>query len=519
MGADQIWRDYITEGVPASGAFLPVKSEIRAWARSLATTYVTLAAAASANLSSLAVGATVATLGRTIEGTGGATHIKLAAAPGVVTAKHFQSSDGSWFGQISAAVAGAEAYGVKGDGSVETTAMQFVADEAAGRDISLNVNPLVVSLTNSRGSRFTGPGKILKNATQGGQYQLNSYADRYPLFIGKEYLYRLFLRIRNGGTLTGFIYGDSTVATLASGSGFAGVVGEPQLLIPRMLSRKGVRNPISMTNRGVGGTKISDMSALGDVGVGASDIFFVKYGINDAADGLLGFATNLRAKMAAIRSLNGFSTVDNLTIVLIGPNATFDPQHGRASNWHEDLRGIYEAAARDYRCAYFDTYAYMREIEWAATAAGGQMMDNAFANGQGVHPKEIMQQLIYGKLIDEMIGFSDLNLYDSNSLTGLTMLNSWVGASGYQTPYASMDRDGWVTLGGVVSGGIPTSGAAIAQVPTGFKPSSGIDVWSCKTSAGVCGIRVNPATGNIEQHDGSASTTFTSLNGIRYPTR
>ena len=38
--ADQVWRDYITDGVPSSGAHKPVKSEIREWAGDLEDTVI-----------------------------------------------------------------------------------------------------------------------------------------------------------------------------------------------------------------------------------------------------------------------------------------------------------------------------------------------------------------------------------------------------------------------------------------------------------------------------------------------
>ncbi|MBY4728631.1 MULTISPECIES: phage tail fiber protein [Burkholderia] len=405
-------------------------------------------------------------------------------------------------------------------GVKDYAAPQQAVDASGGSPVVLptGTSVVVTSLSNPLGSQFVGGGAILKPASQGGLVQINSYGDDGKVFVGKEYLYRLYLRIKQGGMLKGFIYGDSTAATAANGGGYAGPNFEPQVLIPEFLVRaKGIRNNMSFTNRGVGGTRVAQMNAIPDIDQvgGTTDIFFIKYGINDAQDGISGFASNLRSKLAEIRS-NPYGTVQNLSIVLVGPTATYDPQHGRASPWYERLRGIYLSAARDYQCAYFDSYAYMRDISWAA----GYMMSDDFGNGQGVHPTELMQTQVWGGLIDAMMGESDITPYVSDEWRSLTMLDGWspyVGGGGFASPGASMSRDGWVSLRGLVTGGTVSSGTSIAQLPAGMWPYV-IEMFECTTASGRCSLRVN-TNGNIEQQDGYANATFTSLSGIRFKAR
>lgn len=496
-------------------------------------------------------------------------------------------ASGAWVRQYDGALK-PRWFGAVGDGStLDTTPVQATVDHTPNEGVieTEGLTYLVTSLTNTYGKRFIGGGGIVQtDATHGGTVRLDSYSDHGKTFFGKEYLYRLFLRIRNGGTLTGYIYGDSTVARLAStitgsisgttltvtdagtatlaigtrlssvtgtptitayGTGFGGTgtytisssltLGsttitadnggqvadanfESQVLLSEYLIRaKGIRNDMVLTNRAIGGTQVSDMSALQDIDTagGTTDIFFIKYGINDAAAGLAGFASNLRSKLSAIRASSGYATVDNLAIVLVGPNATYDPGHGRSSTWYEQLRGIYVQAARDYQCAYFDTYAYLRDIDWAATAAGGLMMTNDFADGQAVHPKEIMQDMIWGGLVDQMIGESEITPYVSDAWQLLPLNNGWsTHGGGYAGAYASMSRDGWVTLKGLIDPGTVGAGTAVATLPQSYMYPVEAELFTVVTSGGQCNVQIN-TSGAITQFDALASG-FLSLSGIRF---
>lgn len=374
----------------------------------------------------------------------------------------------------------------------------------------------VTGVDNQYGIEFEGGGELLIAAPQGGVYAQNSYGDRFQRFIGKEYLYRLFLRLQVGGTLSMFIYGDSTAATAGNGGGYAGAAFEPQQLITDYMIRvKGVRNPIACVNRAVGGTRVAQMNAIPDIDEagGTTDVFWIKYGINDIQDGLEGFKNNLRAKLAEIRA-RPHGTVDQLSIILVGPNAIYDPQHFRSSQWMEQIRGIYVAAARDFKCAYFDAYGAMRDANWMP----GTMLSDDWGNKQGVHPRSIFQNMIWGWLIDEMMGDAEMFPYSSNVWQALTPLNGWEYYGG-STPgyYASMSRDGWVSVRGTMKNGTVGANVKVAQLPASLTPVY-TQIFPCGSASGPCLLRVNP-DGSIDQADTNSSATYIDLSGIRFQIR
>lgn len=409
-------------------------------------------------------------------------------------------------------IAGADPTGV----AINSGPVNHAASIAGFREIDLAGGTYLVdgAYSNPVGRPFVN-GAIVKAAPQGGRVRVNSYADAGKHFIGMEYLYRLFLRSRNGPVINGYIYGDSTSATAANGGGYAGTAFEPQNLIPKLASKYGNFKFI-LTNRAVGGTGVLDMNAVPDIDVvnGSTDLFIIKYGINDSAYGLDNFAAYLRSKLSGIRSSSGFGAVSALSIILIGPNATHDPEHNRSNVWYEQIRGIYEQAARDYKCAYFDAYGYMRDVEWAAAANGGLMMDDPYANGQGIHPKEIMQTMLWGKLVDYVFGSSAMLPYAERGWENLTMLNGWQAyGPGFAPPQARM-VNGTIEVRGLMKGGTVGANTAVASLPFGMIPKYG-EIFSVG-SAGVspCFLRVS-TNGNIEQHN-AASADYTSLAGIRF---
>lgn len=298
---------------------------------------------------------------------------------------------------------------------------------------------------------------------------------------------------------------------VSNGGGFAGPAGEPQNLIQRLLKRAGVRNPMVFRNLGLAGTKVSDMDAVPyiDTVTGLTDLFVIKYGINDAADGFEAFAAALNAKLAAIRAIPQ-GRVDQLTIILVGPNSTFNPPIAHDQRFYERIRGIYENAARTHKCFYFDVYAEFRDVTW--TFGGGL----AYMDAQGIHPAEPMQIDIWSAVMNAVLKDGDLALYNNPGRIGLTFANGWASyGSGFQPGYAALSDDGWVDVGGFIKGGTITGGTLLATLPAEAYYPSFSDVFTCKTETGVCGVRVQ-IDGGIYLQDASASATWTSLSGIRF---
>lgn len=242
--------------------------------------------------------------------------------------------------------------------------------------------------TNPYGIDLAGAGAIMEqfSAYDGTYYrQVNSYANNLsgPHVIGKEYLYHIWNKLIAGGnnTLNTFVYGDSTVA---GGNGESSTL-LIQNLFPNMGYWHGLPLPIAVTNRAVGGTSMTDMSLGTDLSGGTADLFIIKYGINDGsktyATRLATYVTALRSMLATIRAhANG--TLEELSIVLVGPTSTYDAVNQRDTYWYEQLRGPLVQAARDYQCMYIDAYAMLQDARYSA----GLDMDAPYSDDRTVHP-------------------------------------------------------------------------------------------------------------------------------------
>jgi lysophospholipase L1-like esterase len=276
--------------------------------------------------------------------------------------------------------------------------------------------------TNPNGVRLTGDGKVLLPET-GGFRQLNTYADR-DLLVGREYLYRAFRRLSlgpAGGTaqLKMFVYGDSTVEGYVAAPASIATGFLVQNLLPVLFAQQGVHN-VSVTNRGVSSTSWTHLDAIPDLGA-ATDLIIIKYGINDGVP-TTGVTTIkqridrmsalIRSKLAAIRA-DAFGDLDSLSILLVGPNSTNDTPNGRNEEWYEQVRNVYVQAARDYQCAFFDTYAYMRD----ARAAPLLWMDEPWADGRTVHPLDVANVWIWGKVIGECFPREEVAYWATNNFS------------------------------------------------------------------------------------------------------
>lgn len=353
-------------------------------------------------------------------------------------------------------LASVEDYGATAGASDNLAFVQAAIDAAQrgdsilvpdGRRYNVSAAP-----NNSKGVRFVGTGKIVAPTPIS---QVNTYRYDRPVAINKEHLYRVYEVIQNTNrAIQCFAYGDSTIA---GGLPYIDWGFFLQALLPDMVSARGVRNYFNVTNRGVGGSNITAWNPLPDIGgMSGADLVIVKYGINDAfpdATRLDTFESTLRAKLAQIRAQLG-GDVTSCAILLVGPNAVWDEDFdARNSRWFESLRSIYEAAARDYKCAYFDTYAYLLDASYAA----GKWLDKPnVGNNTALHPKNIGQSWIWGAIVDWMFGDSEVMRWSTNKFHNKSQYFGFPKAStayypnNYdpgQTLEVALSADGWPVNG------------------------------------------------------------------------
>ncbi|HEX2416964.1 MAG TPA: hypothetical protein VHJ83_02395 [Micromonosporaceae bacterium] len=96
--------------------------------------------------------------------------------------------------------------------------------------------------------------------------------------------------------------------------------------------------------------------------------------------------------------------------------------------------------------------------------------------------------------------------------------NGWQNYGGGFTPAGyTMTEDGWVRLRGLVSGGATTQ--PITVLPTGYRPMT-VHIFAAKIfGTGACGrVDVRPDGTVIGPYSGDVSATWTSLDGICFPT-
>lgn len=294
-----------------------------------------------------------------------------------------------------------------------------------------------------------------------GSYQINTYADDDKIHVGREYMYRIYNRLKNGGDgLRFFAFGDSTMEGPA-GWPDGGTPWESfwQSMFPRLGTLKGLYLPVIAENKAIGGTRLPQMDALPYV-TETADCFIIKYAINDASIGngrLDVFAQALDEKLREIREKE-FGSVYDLSIILVGPNSTFDPPFGRTSEWYERLRGIFVAAARKWKCAFFDTYAYMQDSSWAA----GAWLDSPFPDNpkRGVHPEMIGYAWIWGEIFNWIFPDEVAHQWRRNHLQVTSgqfeNLNAALPMNGVYYPYGISVKyagmgNAWPTNGGVAT--------------------------------------------------------------------
>lgn len=222
-------------------------------------------------------------------------------------------------------------------------------------------------------------GKVLVPSLISGKYdQINTYSDNARVMLHPESLAAFRLACAAGTPSTIFIFGDSTVSMND------GYIPKSDGLVKYALYQAGI-GLVNTSNQGVSGTSWSDLNAIPLLGE-STKLIVIKFGINDAekTNPLVTLANDARSKLTGIRAAT-YGTYANLSILLMGPSSTYRPSNGQDSKWYEDVRNIYVQLAKEFDCAYFDTYAWLQNTRHAP----GMWLDDFTSleqPGEGLHP-------------------------------------------------------------------------------------------------------------------------------------
>lgn len=289
-------------------------------------------------------------------------------------------------------------------------------------------NYLVTSLVNDLGSKITGSGVIVKAIT-GGTQQLNTGIDRYNYIIGQEYLSFIQNKIIDRGNdpteeIIVSWSGDSTTSGDGTTSGF-----KLTELFKWATTTRGLAN-ITCLNKGHSGqmTETWRTTYLSADLAENPDLYIIRWGINDPyylKNGSLApadagdtypnrrdigdFETSLRSGLATLRASKDQS---ELSVLLMSPNPTSDTPNARDEKWYEQVRLVYLQASRDFKCAFIDTYSLWLDSRGAA----GIYMDDPYADGRAIHPKNIYNLWIVSKVFDLVFPSNFLDKVASNPL-------------------------------------------------------------------------------------------------------
>jgi hypothetical protein len=268
------------------------------------------------------------------------------------------------------------------------------------------------SLSNIYGVPFSGMGRLLKPISQTSQNasnanatatqaQQNSYAYSAPrLIFGQEYASRWFGLVSTyqgspssipAGGINIIMSGDSTTAgnNTTTGCPLPGGCTVDALFNNAAIAH-GIQG-VSAHNAGHAGKDTQDWlsSYLAGDQAANPDVYFIRWGINDAFFGLTPAQTvaNIRTGLSWIRppgpdcptgvTCTGTHSDDQETIVLETPSSTNDNPNGRSPLFYEQLRNGFAQAARDFHTVFIDNYGAHPDNDFAVQAS---MMDAPYTS-------------------------------------------------------------------------------------------------------------------------------------------
>lgn len=205
--------------------------------------------------------------------------------------------------------------------------------------------------------------------------------DGLPIYEGQEFLDAFHRKLISGVNASMLFSGDST--TLGTS------ITDPLYILSTAVLRIGQNkmHNLSATNAGHSGASTADWVAnwVASDTAANPDLMILRWGFNDPYYGrnIAQFEASLRSGLSTIRASR---TVAQTSIVLMTPSTANDTPNGRDAAWLSATRPVIRQVAKDFQCAFIDTYK-----AWpTAQGAAGVWMDNPFSDGRAIHPLERM---------------------------------------------------------------------------------------------------------------------------------
>lgn len=315
-------------------------------------------------------------------------------------------------------------YGATGDGATNDTvainaAIAVAAAMTPPGTVSLppNATCVVTSITNPNGVPIVGPGKIVKSLGGGDYQQLNTYGDLHQRIYGREYLAAFHNALIAKSPTSVVMTGTSTTSGGAGTSVDANYVGKA--ILDRLAAANGVLNH-TIYNRGQSGQNTTfwiATSLAGDLTANAGGpptLMIIRWGENDVLLSPSAFIANMRTALTTIRAA---APLSSMSILLMSPAGMAQAATGRNEAWGEALNIGLRQLARDFQCAYYDTYATFRDAR-TLTNIGWDVFSVHPGNAINAATYTDVASIIYPKAIVGLTGLAPTEVKPA-------LLNSW----------------------------------------------------------------------------------------------
>ena len=222
--------------------------------------------------------------------------------------------------------------------------------------------------------------------------------DNTRYWFAGEYLstFRAILATGSGANIT--MSGDSTTAGTGLSGGYI-----PDVHL-RSLGRDYGADYLVINNRGQAGKDTADWLAdylAGDIAL-ATNLYILRWGVNDPDTALKGLtvAQSLANYETALQTIRAAKGLTDSSILIMAPNACIG--RGRTEAWFREMVEGLRKLARQYECAFFDTFNYTRDalqnidIGWDDVLADGTMAIHPLAPVSGMIYQEVARVLFAG---------------------------------------------------------------------------------------------------------------------------